>query len=649
MCLGASSLLAACATSAAQAPLSKPSTVAQQAVTGELSEVARFVDHGVPKDVIIWLRVPAPGRDVPLLTTLLGVGSMFDPTQVLEHRLGATLSRTVDLSKPIDLTTSGLGEGPTRMVIAASVFDSDTFLGQVSQKFQLVHESQGRWRLEPKEKRTGNQLECELWHAAKPVGARLICATQPQLIGQQAEFLMAAARTEVDRANFHAEVPGSALQAVLLRAAENQAHKQGAPRSEESNSDRSTREWGQRMVTDWAHDVDGLSWNLTLKRNSVELSQEFGFARSESLLSTSLVGRVGPVRPVPDAFWQLPSDCDAALYSEGAEPERIRRQAATWIHQLRTLADADDDDELPPAMLDQMEKGVGSLLLRGGAFEFAYGRDLDRAARALNEAAERASDRGPRSGSADPVLKKAQTQLGGWILVGIEDDSSAYLQALRELLHQAADKTKYRKKKAGKPSPPLPSNLDFRELPLPKSAGLPSDTLHLVVRFEPNPRYVASKAKPAAPAPSAHHVLVATDGAQHLWLSLAADEALAMDRLRALLRPDPAKTLGASVELRQLAKQPVSGLGFGTLAAVNAFGVSADSKSKVLASQSTLKELWGLPKQGRTRMPVWITRARSDAGRQQVAFNVRLTPDAIGDLLAIFLASDSEPVDDESD
>jgi len=639
-------VLGACGTPAAQAPLSSAKGGAHAASAGELSEVGNFVDHGVPNGVLFWVRVPAPGRDIPLLGTLLGVGSMFDPSEVANSKLGPALSRAIDLSKPVDLTTSGLDDGPMRVALAAGIADLDTFVSHVSADFEVAHESQGRFRLVPKAKPSPGALACELWHAGPPVGARLICATQAELIEQQGAFLMAAARTNVDRSNVHAELPGKAVQDLLRKSSAQQASKH---RAAEDSAYAAGQAMGEQWISDWARDSSGFSWDLTLRRDSLELSQEMGFSRSDSWFSTALAGRVAATKAVPDAFWRLPNDSDAALYFEGAEPEPMRRQAASLIHALRVAMDSNDEFESPPDKLDQFEHTLARLILRGGAFELAYGRDLNQAARALDEAAERAADRGPRSGSLDPALKKAQAQLGAWCLLGIEDDSRAYLQALRDALCFATDKTQAPRKKGAKPSSPSSSSWTFGEVPLAASAGLPAEALHFVGRSEPNAKYLASKAKPAAPAPSAYHLIAAPDSAQHLWLAIASDEALALAKLRALLSPEPAKTLGASDELRQLAKQPVAGLGFATLAGLNAFDLSAESKDQVRTSRNVLRQLWGLPKHGSTRMPLWITRTQGSAGQRRIAYNVRFTPDAIADLLAIFMGpgSDAEVVESE--
>ena len=643
--LGVSGVMAACATPAAHSPLSVPAPAASSAGTGGgISELGSFQDHGVPNGVVIWLRVPAAGRDGPLLGTLIGVGSMLDPSQVLANKLGAPLSRLVDLSKPIDLLVSGLDDGPVRLALAANIVNSNTFIAQLRADFQIVHKGRGRWQLVPNAKSTPNALGCELWHAAEPVGARLVCATQPALIEQQGEFFMAAARSSVDRANFHAELPGSAARLALQKSADDEARKEQQTAANDDAATRSGRALGRKMITDLGLDLSGISWDLMLQRDSVEISQVIGFSQSSSLLSATFSGRVGPPKPVPEAFWQLPSDSDFSLYSEGAEREPMRRFAESWIQALRAATEVDNEYELPPAVLDRLTHVVDSSLLRGGGFEVAYGVDLDRAARALKEAAERASDRGPRSGSADPALRKAQAELGGWALLGLEDDSQAFLQALREALRIATDKTPYPRKKGAKPRPPSVSSYELGELPLPPSAGLPQEALHVVLHTKPNPKYLASKATPPAPPPSTCHLIAVADAAQHLWLVLSLDEAQALARMRAVLRPEPAKTLGASDELRQLAKQPLAGIGFGTLAGATGLTLSAESKSKVLASRRSLKRLWALPKRGSTRLPIWITRAELPKGERRIALNLRLNPDAISDILATFIALGADPV-----
>ena len=642
--------LLACATPAAQTALSG-SEQSGSTASGALAELGSFEDRGVPKGVVLWLRVPAAGRDIPLLGTLTGAESMLDPSEMLSNKLGPLLSRTVDLSRPVDMTLSGLDDDATQLALAVGVGNAKAFHDRVWADFGFVHKARGRWQIVPNAKPAPDALGCELWHAAEPVGARLICATSAALIEQQGEFFMAAARTSVDRANFHAEVPGSAVQLALEKQADEEKHE--GPAAGDDDDAGSGAALGRKLVTELARDLSGIGWDLTLQRGSVEISQMVGFSRSDSLLSASLSGRASAPKPVPETFWRLPSDSDVSLYSEGAEPEPMRRLAASWIHDLISAGQTDSEYTFSASMLDQWERALRGTLLRGGAFEIAYGRDLDRAATVLSEAAERARDRGPNAGGADPALKKAQARLGGWVLFGIEDDSQAYLQALRQALLLAADKTKYpRKNGASGPSSPSPAGASryyLTERPLKPESGLPPEALHVVARSEPNPKYRASKTKQPAPAPSTYHLVAVPNAARHLWLAISPDEGLALARARAVLAPDPAKTLGASDELRQLAKRPLAGIGFCTLAGLTSLGLSAESKADVLASKQTLKELGTLPKRGATRMPIWITRAQLAKGERRISVNLRLTPDAIGDVLATLMALGSGSAETEDE
>jgi hypothetical protein len=630
---GVSGVLVGCATSAAQAPLSGSASAATPpAISGEFAEQGTFVDHGVPKAVVLWLRVPAPGRDIPLLATLLGFSSLPDPSEVLAQKLGA-LGRSVDLSRPLDWTF-GFEDQPGASVLAASVVNLNTFLAQTRGDFRITHKSRGRWRIEPKAKPAEGVWECELWHAAPPVGARLVCGSDALAIEEQGGFLLAAARISVDRANVHAEVPGSA--ALLALQKQETTDKLAAPAA---GKDDAAEALGRRWVTDLVRDLGGISWDLTLRQASVDISQVLRFSRADSMLSASLSGRDGEPKPVPEAFWRLPNDSDVAFYSEGAEPERMRRTGATWLHDLLGVIIAESKYSYPSAVVDGWERALRGTLLRGGAFEIAHGGDLDRAARALQDAADHASD---RAGSADPVLKKARAQLGGWTLLGIADDSQAYLQALREVLRVATDGDKYPLKKGATPPTAEQSTHYLSERPLQASSGLPREALHIVLRSEPNPKYRASKGKEPVPSASTYHVIAVADSAQHLWLAISTDEAQAVARLRAVLAPDPAKTLGASDELRQFAKQRIVGLGFGTLAGLSGLSVSADSKLEVLESQQKLKGIRVLPKAGRTRMPIWVTRTPLGNGERRIAVNLRLTPDALGDLVQTFFLGDDD-------
>ena len=624
-CLG----LGACATPVATGPLKAPTPpVALAQPKSVLEENAAFADGVLSPDAMIWLRASAPKRDAAVLGQLLGLGSLVDPADILGRKLGPTLSGAVDLSKPIDFTVSGFDDS-SGMLLACGVSSAASFAAQVKADFELVHVAVARWQLKARHAAPAVTLTCELWQAEAPVGARLICATDAAALEQQGPFVMAAARGSVDAASLHAEMPGHALATAVKKGAdEATAHASAPPKDA---AERSGEETGKKAVADLVDDLGALSWDVTLRDGRVEVAQELRFVNTQSLFSASLAGRAGPVPPVPAAFWRLPADSDLALYSEGADPESMHRVLSALLQQL--VKSIETDYEVSPGYEAQLSELAQALVFRGGGWELGYGQDLEQASRALAEAAEKASAHGPHSGSADPALKRAQGKLGGWALLGLEDDSSSFLDSLRAAVKFGAIDPKRRKD--APPEQPSESRDHVGLLPI-KDPTLPKGSLHILFEARPNPKYVAPHdgSKPA-PAPSEFHIIGVPDGDHHLWLSVAADEATATSRMHGALSAEASKTLAANDELQALAKSSVSGLGYVTIAGFSEVALSAKSLGAVRDSQRTLSRLWALASHGASHLPLWINRRAGSGGQRSVIFKTRLRPSDVADLMQV--------------
>ncbi len=611
------------------APLAPQQPAPAALATDASVEAQAFADPGVPAGVVIWLRAPAPARDIPILGSVMGIGALIDPSDVLTRKLGPRLSRAIDSSLPADFTVSGFEDDNSGMVLVTGIDDLHTFIGAVAADYEFMHVATGRWHMKRKMPLDG-ALECEVWQAPAPVGARLLCASQPQLIEAQGPFFMSAARSQVDHANLHAEMSGAAMAMAVKKGAESDG-KLG------DSDERAGSAMGRQFVTDAVNDMRSLSWDLTLQHDSVELAQVLRFAKSESLFSVAVSGRSGAVQPVPEAFWRLPLDGDVAFYSEGAEPEPMRRVGARLFDGFNQIALQEGDEVIPIEILSQIEKVEQGLFLRGGAWQLAYGQDLTRASDALNAAAKATSG---TSKGVDAALTKAEAALGGWALLGLDDDSRGFVDALRSGLGIA--RLSFPHRKGAKPSPPSSTTETFGEIPIKPASHLPSGSLHFMVTSKPNPKFVAPHdGSGAVPRMTVHFVIV-PDSAQHVWVGIARDEASAIARVQGVLTPDAQKTLGADSELRELAKAPVSGLGYGTLAGLTGMTLSAKSKADMLKSRRSLSGLWALPKQGASHVPFWISRNPSGADERRVALTVRLRPDAIGDVLQNFIGFGSD-------
>ena len=112
------------------------------------------------------------------------------------------------------------------------------------------------------------------------------------------------------------------------------------------------------------------------------------------------------------------------------------------------------------------------------------------------------------------------------------------------------------------------------------------------------------------PAPFEFHIISVPDGDQHLWLGVAVDAATATSRAHGALFAEASKTLATNDELQALAKSPVSGLGYVTIAGVCEVDLSAKSLRAVRDSQRTLSRLWALASHGASHLPLWMTRQR---------------------------------------
>ena len=215
LCWGLS--LVSCGRPVVQAP-TQPATAAvlhraPLAQSSAFSEVALLGDPALPAEVLVWVRVPAPARDITALAKLTGVGSFFDPRQLLQNPLGP-LSAKVDLDKPIDVLANQL-EAEDAPTLAFGVQSAALFAEELKGTATLQRVTAGRWKVQLNPHEDGQDpyswLKCEVWQAPLPVGARLLCARTSGTIAQQAPFLMSARVGEVEQTNAHIEFLPRAL------------------------------------------------------------------------------------------------------------------------------------------------------------------------------------------------------------------------------------------------------------------------------------------------------------------------------------------------------------------------------------------------------------------------------------------------------
>jgi hypothetical protein len=229
-------------------------------------------------------------------------------------------------------------------------------------------------------------------------------------------------------------------------------------------------------------------------------------------------------------------------------------------------------------------------------------------------------------------------KLGGWFVLGLEDQAGTLLPALRHAL--LVGSKDWPRRKDAKPDTSSPTAEDIAESPLKSARGLAPGAVHFVRHVRPNPRYVAPAdgSKPAPP-PSTQHFIAVPEGGQ-LWISYARDEAAATERLRVLLAAQADKGLGADRELRALAVTPPSALGYLSIAGFVALSLSANSEAEIHKGKQLLSNLLFVPSKGEAHVPVWLNTEGGDGGAtRRVTLTARLPAAVLVDLMDLAMRS----------
>ncbi len=136
-------------------------------------------------------------------------------------------------------------------------------------------------------------------------------------------------------------------------------------------------------------------------------------------------------RPLPEAFWRLPTDTDVAFFSQGTTPEVMKPLGAQLMHDLLTSI---PEDEVPASAHGELTRAMSTLFFTGGPLLLAHGHDRAAAEKALGGLFAIPWERGKKP---SPALEKAQraarSSLQGWTLAHVDEPPSRWYGGLREL------------------------------------------------------------------------------------------------------------------------------------------------------------------------------------------------------------------------
>jgi hypothetical protein len=299
-------------------------------------------------------------------------------------------------------------------------------------------------------------------------------------------------------------------------------------------------------LADMALDLDQANIEAKLEDAGANVNVAVKFGGQSATLTKLAMQHPERTDVAPQAFWQLPSDAELAVFHRGLdqpELDGMREMIANVI--ASQLASEGVTDPERASVVDAVKK-----MTSGAAAVFAAGLDAAKTRRAFAD--QRQIDRYSYYRTATPDAARTEARRAaaeavlGWTVFGVEEGSAKLASAARDLV-AAFNKPKIAtalktKRKDG----PLPA---MRIAPAPK--GAPKDTLD--VQIDLYPYYVAPPAtpqpKPGAkpadkdkdakpPKPLRIHLLVVPDGAR-TWIVMASDEDVAVAKANAVLASSP--------------------------------------------------------------------------------------------------------------
>lgn len=619
-----------------------------------------------PRDLAMWIHMPAPGRDLPVVGLLIPMDPavqavLQQPELVLRLRLGPELGQLVDLARPVEIAIASKQGGEVDMdrVVFGFTLAEGVDPGRALEESFTLHRNRGggialERKSEGAEESPGSKLTCTLWPATTPeLRDRLVCATDAEMLpsygpyvarGTAAAATGANLRIELDRAMFGALLPDP--KALSGPDAEDPGKR------------------GERLGAQWAHDFvsdwDTMALEMSLERGRVELAAEQTFRSSRSMAAVMACADPRAAVAAPPALFRMPADTDMAFFFQGAPKEtmKIRGPAA-----FREFAQVFPVHEVPLSAHDEIAGAFSSVLLTGGPLVMAHGHDRQGARAALDRYLATKPPRAGAKPAADPGIQSARRALQGWTLAYANEPTEAWQRGLREILRimNKDYETEARKAlsagagAAGAPPPPPAPDKPSRELTkmsevrvLPSDA-LPAGSLHFVISSKPNPKYVQQKSTDKAPGiPHELHLWLAPEGIS-TWMGWSEDPRLARSMLGQVLGKGGSAPATAAPGLDSLQGTRAAGVGIVTLAGLVSLFLPEDSRADMENARSLLERRDALPGKGESALSlVWTAEPLAEPLTGQptsqgcrARLSVSLDPGALRDAIAWVVASRS--------
>lgn len=577
-----------CAGNAKPIATSVPSAPAPSAPADDerrpYAELVSSAPADAEKSPGIWVQVrdvaQLGGKLPKSLQTEVPGRMVTDIARTVSATFGADVAAVIDLSQPVDVALSmPQGLGPPYPVFGFRVRSPEAVeRGQAGLTLRRL--SAGVWQLgdvvptEPEpvpddseldddeaammdeEEEEGEEPEpepdapvpCLLAHAPAPVGYRVLCSPDEDMLHTLVGFMLRD--TPTTQADVHVELSG-AMYRKAMQGALGAAIASGQAEVEtNTGGEKLGAKMGVAIVEAFAAH-ERLSFDAHFAPTGAELVMDLAFPSSLSTAPLELWTRSISTHRLPKSFALLPADHGLALAFSGLGQDATKAALTAFLDEV--FGGMAQEYVLSAQELTEMNASFAGLVPRDAHFSFAAGVDAAAATAALNGNKVEQADATDRP-LTPAAIKELQASMAGWMVVGLDVPPKDYLPAVERMLRANAIPMRRRPNMPRKDSDREDTKLRRRPL---KTAGLPPGTLHLVDEVRPAKTYRAPLDGSEPPIlPHDSHTLVIPDG-QRVWIVSARDEALAGQRALSLLRGGA--TLAARPDIQQAIERPLLG------------------------------------------------------------------------------------------
>ncbi|HEY2512406.1 MAG TPA: hypothetical protein VGI39_16175, partial [Polyangiaceae bacterium] len=452
--------------------------------------------------------------------------------------MGDDLAAVVDFSKPIDAVVLGKTLDDTRTAaVSMAVPSFEDAQKNLAEDFKLTPHDDGSVSIEGGGD-AHSKFPCELRPSAGPTNYRLVCGSSRHALKAAGPYLTRTLAREEPASDAQVDIHfGSAVHAALTK---------DPPKN-------SGERMAQKMLVSFSDDLESISMAGTVDSDALLLAFGANFRGTASPMTPAILAHTRSTEGLPDSFWQLPRDADAAFATRGAKLSELEPLRSLIFSSLdESLVSGGYTTEDAAAVM----KVISGLFLTGGPVAIARGFDAAAASKAL---AGKSAARDVKAGV-----------LHGWTIVGLDEPTTHWIDGAHQMLVE-------QKVKAKNP-PTAEAKADHQEQKTDGSlseeplagAKLPAGSAHFVWTSYP---MVNGKVDRKKGPESVTHFFVAPRGAAGTWIVMDENKAQGLDRLQRALHPAAGSTMGDRKDLQELRGKSGAG-GFTTLRTFDALDVS---------------------------------------------------------------------------